>query len=39
MTQVEISNQTIDDIPPELAAVFAEDQNGIAPTQIIREES
>ena len=39
MTQVESSNQTIDDIPPELAAVFAEDQNGIAPTQIIREES
>ena len=39
MTQVESSNQTINDIPPELAAVFAEDQNGIAPTQIIREES
>ena len=37
MKQVEQSNQTIEDIPPELAAVFAEDQQGIAPTQIIRE--
>jgi purine-binding chemotaxis protein CheW len=39
MKQVEESNQTIGDIPPELAAVFAEDQQGIAPTQIIREET
>lgn len=39
MKQVEESSQTIEDIPPELAAVFAEDQQGIAPTQIIREEA
>jgi purine-binding chemotaxis protein CheW len=39
MKQVEQSNQTIEDIPPELAAVFAEDKQGIAPTQIIREET
>ena len=39
MTQVENSNQTIEDIPPELAAVFAEDEQGITPTQIIREET
>lgn len=39
ITQVESANQTIDDIPAELAAVFAEDQQGIPPTQIIRENS
>jgi purine-binding chemotaxis protein CheW len=39
MKQVEESNQTINDIPPELAAVFAEDEQGIAPTQIIREDT
>ncbi len=39
MTQVENSAQTINDIPPELAAVFAEDAQGIAPAQIIREET
>jgi len=39
MKQVEESAQTIADIPPELAAVFAEDEQGIAPTQIIREET
>ncbi len=37
MTQIENSNQTISDIPEELAAVFAEDAQGIPPTQIIRE--
>ena len=39
MAQVETANQTINDIPPELAAVFAEDEQGIPPTQIIREET
>ncbi|HET8720032.1 MAG TPA: chemotaxis protein CheW [Candidatus Nitrosotenuis sp.] len=39
ITQVESANQTIDDIPAELAAVFSEDQQGIPPTQIIRENS
>jgi purine-binding chemotaxis protein CheW len=39
MAQVENSGQSIEDIPPELAAVFAEDEQGIAPTQIIREEA
>ncbi len=39
ITQVESATQTIDDIPAELAAVFAEDQQGIPPTQIIRENS
>jgi purine-binding chemotaxis protein CheW len=39
MKQVEESNQTINDIPPELAAVFAEDEQGIAPAQIIREDT
>lgn len=39
MKQVEESAQTIADIPPELAAVFAEDEQGIAPIQIIREET
>lgn len=39
ITQVESANQTIDDIPAELVAVFAEDQQGIPPTQIIRENS
>ena len=39
MAQVENSGQSIEDIPPELAAVFAEDEQGIAPTQIIREET
>lgn len=29
--------QSIDDIPPELAEVFKEDEQGIPPTQIIRE--
>jgi purine-binding chemotaxis protein CheW len=37
MAQIENADQTINDIPPELAAVFAEDKQGIAPTQIIRE--
>lgn len=37
ITQVESAKQTIDDIPAELAAVFAEDEQGIPPTQIIRE--
>ena len=31
--------EEIDDIPPELKAVFDEDENGIAPTEIKREES
>jgi purine-binding chemotaxis protein CheW len=39
MAQVESASQTINDIPPELAAVFAEDEKGILPTQIIREET
>ena len=39
MAQVETASQTINDIPPELAAVFAEDEQGIPPTQIIREET
>ncbi len=39
MAQVESASQTINDIPPELAAVFAEDEQGIPPTQIIREET
>ena len=39
MAQVETASQTINDIPPELAAVFAEDKQGIPPTQIIREET
>jgi purine-binding chemotaxis protein CheW len=39
MAQVENSSQTISDIPPELAAVFEEDAKGVAPTQIIREET
>jgi purine-binding chemotaxis protein CheW len=39
MAQVETGSQTINDIPPELAAVFAEDDQGIPPTQIIREET
>jgi len=39
MAQVEAASQTINDIPPELAAVFAEDEQGIPPTQIIREET
>ncbi|MDG7049881.1 MAG: purine-binding chemotaxis protein CheW [Nitrososphaerota archaeon] len=39
MSQVETASQTINDIPPELAAVFAEDEQGIPPTQIIREET
>jgi purine-binding chemotaxis protein CheW len=39
MAQVENSSQTINDIPAELAAVFAEDEQGIAPTQIVREEA
>jgi purine-binding chemotaxis protein CheW len=39
MAQVETASQTINDIPPELAAVFAEDEQGISPTQIIREET
>lgn len=30
--------EEVDDIPPELKAVFDEDANGIAPTEIIREE-
>ena len=37
MAQVDAAKQTIDDIPAELAAVFAEDKQGIPPTQIIRE--
>lgn len=37
MAQIESSTQTISDIPAELAAVFAEDEQGIPPTQIIRE--
>lgn len=28
----------VDDIPPELKAVFDEDENGVTPTEIIREE-
>ena len=28
----------VDDIPPELKAVFEEDENGVAPTEIVREE-
>lgn len=39
MAQVETASQTINDIPPELAAVFAEDEQGVPPTQIIREET
>lgn len=39
MTKVEAASQTINDIPPELAAVFAEDEQGIPPTRIIREET
>src|SRR5574338_230607 len=35
ITQVETAKQTIDDIPAELAAVFAEDEQGIPPAQII----
>ena len=31
--------EEIDDIPPELKAVFDEDENGIAPTEITRDES
>ncbi|QLH08196.1 chemotaxis protein CheW [Candidatus Nitrosotenuis sp. DW1] len=31
--------KNLDDIPPELAAVFKEDEEGIPPTQIIREET
>ena len=32
------NDEEVDDIPPELKAVFDEDENGIAPTEIIREE-
>ena len=28
----------VDDIPPELKAVFEEDENGVTPTEIVREE-
>lgn len=31
--------EEIDDIPPELKAVFDEDENGVAPTEIKRDES
>ena len=36
-TESAASQPTIDDLPPELAEVFKEDEQGIPPTQIIRE--
>ena len=35
----ESPKEEVDDIPPELKAVFDEDENGIAPTEIKRDES
>lgn len=37
IAKIDAAKQTIEDIPAELAAVFAEDEQGIQPTQIIRE--
>lgn len=37
--QAESPKEEVDDIPPELKAVFDEDENGVAPTEIKRDES
>ena len=38
-TEEPSKNEEIDDIPPELKAVFDEDKNGITPTEINRDEN
>ena len=37
--QIESPKEEVDDIPPELKAVFDEDENGVTPTEIKRNES
>ena len=38
ISETKSSDDEVDDIPPELQAVFEEDENGISPTKILREE-